>query len=68
MKLGDLVADDCDQRIGLVVSDPRPSTNRDHSVLGVMNGDMYEVVDVLRPEGYTAVYTTDELTVISEGR
>jgi len=68
VKPGDLVTDDCDQLTGLVMSEPRLSTNRDHSILGVMNGDMYEVVDVLRPDGYTAVYTTDELTVISEGR
>ena len=68
MNPGDLVAVDFTTYAGLVVSKPRLSTNCDHSILGVMSGDMYEVVDVLHPDGYIVLYTTDELTVISEGR
>ena len=66
MKVGDLVTDDFYEEIGIVVSTPRLSVDCDHSALGVMNGDKYDVVDVLCPDGYTRVFTTDELRIISE--
>ena len=68
MKVGDLVIDDFLGNPCIVMSEPRLSTNCDHAVLGVMNGDKYTVVDVLCPDGYIRLLTTDELKVISESR
>ena len=66
MKVGDLVTDDFYEEIGIVISTPRLSADRDHSVLGVMSGDTYYVVDVLCSSGATKLFTTDELRIISE--
>ena len=66
MKVGDLVTDDFYEDVGLVVSAPRLSLDCDRAVLGVMSGDIYDVVDVLCPDGYIRIFTTDELRIISE--
>ena len=68
MKVGDLVTDDFYEDVGLVVSSPRLSLDCDHAVLGVMSGDVYDVVDVLCPDGTIRLFTTDELRIISESR
>ena len=66
MKVGDLVTDDFYEDIGIVMSVPRLSADCDTAALGVMSGDMYDVVDVLCPDGRIRLFTTDELRVISE--
>ena len=68
MKIGDLVTDDFYEDVGLVVSVPRLSLDCDRAALGVMGGDMYDVVDVLCPDGTIRLFTTDELRIISESR
>ena len=68
MKVGDLVTDDFYEDIGLVVSVPRLSLDCDSAVLGVMSGDMYDVVDVLCPDGTIRLFTTDELRIVNESR
>ena len=68
MKVGDLVVDDYRDDMGIVMSKPRLSTGRDNAVLGVMSGDIWEVVDVLCPDGEVRVLTTSELEVIHESR
>lgn len=68
MKVGDLVVDDYRDDMGIVMSKPRLSTGRDNAVLGVMSGDIWEVVDVLCPDGEVRVLTTSELKVIHESR
>ena len=68
IKIGDLVTDDFYEEIGIAISTPRLSADCDHAVLGVMSGDMYDVVDVLCPDGSTRLFTTDELRVIDESR
>ena len=68
MKIGDLVTDDFYEDVGIVISTPRLSEDCDHSRLGVMSGDKYDVVDVLCPGGQVRLFTTDELRVISESR
>jgi hypothetical protein len=68
MKVGDLVTDDFYEDLGIVVSPPRLSADCDNAALGVMSGDIYDVVDVLCPDGTVRLFTTDELRVISEIR
>ena len=51
-----------------MISAPRLAADCDHSALGVMKGDTYDVVDVLCPDGHTRLFTTDELRVVSESR
>ncbi len=68
MKIGDLVTDDFYEEVGLIVSSPRLSSDCDFIRFGVMHGDIYEVVDVLCPDGTTRLFTTDEVRVISESR
>ncbi len=68
MNVGDLVVDDYRDDMGIVMSKPRLSTGRDNAVLGVMSGDIWEVVDVLCPDGEVRVLTTNELKVIHESR
>lgn len=68
MKVGDIVMDDFYEEVGLIVSGPRLSLDCDLVHLGAMAGDIYEVVDVLHPDGTLRLFTTDELEVISEGR
>ena len=68
MKVGDLVTDDFYEDLGIVISSPRLSADCDSAALGVMNGDIYNVVDVLCPDGTVRIFTTDELRVISESR
>ena len=68
MKVGDLVVDDYRDDMGIVMSKPRLSSDRDNAVLGVMSGDIWEVVDVLCPDGEVRVLTTNELKVIHESR
>ena len=68
MKVGDLVVDDYRDDMGIVMSKPRLSSDRDNAVLGVMSGDIWEVVDVLCPDGEVRVLTTSELKVIHESR
>ena len=67
MKVGDLVV--CDYHgVGIVVTQPRLSADCDAVLMGVMDGDIYELVDVLCPDGCLRLLTTDELRIISEGR
>ena len=66
MKVGDLVTDDFYEDIAIVVTKPRLSEGCDAPALGVMDGDIYEVVDVLCPDGSVRQFTTDELRVVSE--
>lgn len=68
MKVGDLVTDEYNEDAGIVVTQPRLSADCDAPSMGVMDGDVYEVVDVLCPDGCTRQFTTDELRVISESR
>ena len=59
--VGDLVTDDFYEDLGIVISSPRLSADCDLSTLGVMSGDIYDVVDVLCPDGEVRLFTTDEL-------
>ena len=68
MKVGDLVVDDYRDDMGIVMSKPRLSTDRDNTKLGVMSGDIWEVVDVLCPDGEVRVGTPRQLTGIHESR
>lgn len=68
MKVGDLVTDDFYEDAGLVVSAPRVSSNRDHKFFGMMEGDVYEVVDVLCTDGKVRPLLTIELRLLNEGR
>ena len=68
MKVGDLVTDDFYEESGIIVSGPRLSLDSDHVRFGSMMGDVYEVVDVLCPDGSLRLFTTDEIRVISESR
>ena len=68
MKVGDLVTDDFYEELGIVISTPRLSEDCDNSKLGVMSGDIYDVVDVLCPDGTVRLFTTDELRIICESR
>ena len=68
MKIGDLVTDDFYEDVGLVVGGPRLSQDCDLVRFGSMMGDVYEVVDVLCPDGSLRLFTTDEVRVISESR
>ena len=68
MKVGDLVTDDFYEESGLIVSGPRLSKDCDNGRFGSMIGDVYEVVDVLCPDGSLRLFTTDEIRVISESR
>ena len=61
IKVGDLVTDDFYEDLGIVISPPRLSADCDLSTLGVMSGDIYDVVDVLCPDGEVRLFTTDEL-------
>ena len=67
MKVGDLVTDDFYEDIGIIVSEPRLSEDFVRG-FGSTEGDVYEVVDVLCPDGCVRQFTTDELRVISESR
>ena len=68
MKVGDLVTDDFYEESGIIVSGPRLSKDCDNVRFGSMIGDVYEVVDVLCPDGSLRLFTTDEIRVISESR
>ena len=68
MKVGDIVIDDFYGEVGLIVFGPRLSQDCDFVRFGTMIGDVYEVVDVLCPDGTTRLFTTDELEVVSESR
>ena len=68
MKVGDLVTDDFYEDLGIVISPPRLSQDCDLVRFGSMDGDVYEVVDVLCPDGTLRLFTTDEIRVISESR
>ena len=68
MKVGDLVTDEFYEDMGIIVSTPRLSLDCDNPAMGVMSGDVYNVVDVLCPDGTVRLFTTDELRVISESR
>ena len=59
MKAGDLIKD-FDGYIGLLLTNPRLSRDCE----GMMDGDIYEVVDAVMPWG-TEQFATDELEVIS---
>ena len=67
MKVGDLVTDDFYEDVGIIISTPRLSADCDSAALGVMSGDIYDVVDVLCPDGTVRLFTTDELRIISNG-
>ena len=66
MKVGDLVTDYfyVFDGLGVILTQPRLSGD----CVGVMDGDVYEVVDVLCPDGCVRQFTTDELRIISESR
>ena len=66
MKVGDLVTDYfyVYDGLGVILTQPRLSED----CVGVMEGDVYEVVDVLCPDGCTRQFTTDELRIVSESR
>ena len=66
--VGDLVTDDFYEDLGIIISPPRISADCDLVKFGVMNGDVYEVVDVLCPDGNVRLFTTDELRTIHESR
>ena len=68
MKVGDLVTDDFYEDLGIVISTPRLSADCDSATLGVMSGDIYDVVDVLCPDGTVRIFATDELRIICESR
>ena len=68
MKVGDLVTDDFYEDLGIVVSPPRLSADCDRAVLGVMSGDIYDVVDVLCRDGGVRLFTTDELRIVKEAK
>ena len=68
MKIGDLVTDDFYEDVGLIISGPRLSQDCDLVRFGTMMGDVYEVVDVLCPDGSLRLFTTEEVRVISESR
>lgn len=68
IKVGDLVTDDFYEDLGIVISPPRLSADFDLIALGAMSGDVYDVVDVLCPDGSVRLFTTDELRVINESR
>jgi len=68
MKIGDLVTDDFYEEVCIVITAPRRSHDCDQATLGVMSGDIYEVVNVMCPDGHTRLFTTDELRIISESR
>lgn len=65
---GDLVTDDFYEDLGIIISPPRLSADCDLVKFGAMNGDVYEVVDVLCPDGSVRLFTTDELRKINESR
>jgi hypothetical protein len=68
VKVGDLVTDDFYEESGIIISGPRLSLDCDLVRFGSMEGDVYEVVDVLCPDGTLRLFTTDEIRVISESR
>ena len=68
MKVGDLVTDDFYEDAGLIVSGPRMSGTRDHMFFGMMDGDVYEVVDVLCNDGQVRPLLTNELRLLNESR
>ena len=68
MKVGDLVADDFYEECGISISGPRISKDCEHVVFGTMDGDVYEVVDVLCMDGTLRMFTTDELRMVNESR
>ncbi len=65
-QIGDLVTDDFYEDSGIVITNPRLSHDCDSFALGVMSGDLYEVVDVLCPDGCVRQFTTDELRILSK--
>ena len=68
MKVGDIVTDDFYEDVGLIISGPRCSQDCDFVRFGTMDGDVYEVVDVLCLDGTLRLFTTDELRLVSEAR
>ena len=69
MKVGDLVTDEFYEDVGIIVSRPRLSEDCGPSLrFDSTEGDVYEVVDVLCPDGCVRQFTTDELWIISESR
>ena len=68
MKPGDLVMDDFYEYVGVIISGPRLSLDCEHVKFGTMDGDVYEVADVLCLDGTLRLFTTDELEIVSEGR
>ena len=71
MKVGDLVKGEDYElyfNIGLVLTEPRLSDDCDAHQIGVMDGDVYHVVEVLCDNCEVKLFTTDELRVISESR
>lgn len=65
-QIGDLVTDDFYEDLGIVISAPRLSADCDRRDMGVMSGDLYDVVDVLCPDGSVKLFTTDELRIIAK--
>ena len=68
MKVGDLVTDDFYEDVGIIVSGPRLTKDWEHVRFGTMEGDVFNVVDVLCTDGSLRLFTTDEIRIISESR
>ena len=68
VKVGDIVMDDFYEHAGLVISGPRITTNDEFVKFGVMDGDIFEVVDVFCFDGIARLFTTDEVVVINASR
>ena len=68
MKVGDLVTDDFYEDCGIIISGPRLSADCEHVRFGTMDGDVYDVVDVLCTDGTLRLFTTDEIRIVSESR
>lgn len=68
MKVGDLVTDDFYEDVGIIVSGPRLTKDWEHVRFGTMEGDVFNVVDVLCTDGSLRLFTTDEIRIINESR
>ena len=68
MKVGDLVTDDFYEDVGLIVSGPRLTKDWEHVRFGTMEGDVFDVVDVLCTDGILRLFTIDEIRIINESR
>ena len=66
--VGDLITDDFYEDLGIIIAGPRVSLDSELVRFGSMEGDVYEVVDVLCADGSVRLLTTDEIRLIDESR